>query len=532
MGMGPGMPARPPASAQTSDGMGRSNSKEPGPWRPSFKESWRIPERRYSAEHRHSLERRGNSTTRRTSTERRYSQSPSRPRAKSVGPREARTMGSIRLDCDAQQQAQPSEWWQQSLPSGDNVQVHLVADSNSLAQAAHRLNLQGPGSLTAIDFQGVNLRAAAGRLCLIQVAFRDGSGLQCILFDIMQLGAHIQALIPFLQNPDANKIVYDAQMHATVLAHKFGITLAGVIDVHCAFQVLNGYPTASLPDFLEWCGVAHAFAKAEASKMEKSPQLWAHRPLPGNMLTYAVQGICMLHAIVPGFWPKLYAFGPGTHEMVKSVSQQQVQMAAAAGWSCRQAGLWIGEHEVPPGGSPPGAAGPGREQAAPRPDPELDDWLARRFGGGEAAPSRGGTQREPSQEPATPLAALSGGAVRAEDSPRTASWRAAVAQQSQSKDRPRSSSPSLTNWLAKRSEVKADAPTQKPRKSPPPRDTDDKTRKPDKEAHKFEGPFDIGLQQFISLNEDRKAWAEILDEEGAHTGDSPNTAQAGRASPT
>lgn len=447
-------------------------------------------------------------------------------------------MGSLRLDCDATQRAQQSEWWQQTLPSGDTVQVHLVADSNALAQAAHRLNLQGSGSLTAIDFQGVNLRAAAGRLCLIQVAFRDGGGLQCILFDVMQLGAHIQALIPFLQNPHAEKIVYDAQMHATVLAHKFGITLGGVIDVHYAFQVLNGQPTNSLADFLEWCGVASTFAKNEIMRMERIPQMWAQRPIPSNMLSFAVQVICMLQSIVPLFWPKLYAFGPGTVETVKTVSQQQVRMAAAAGWSCRQAGLWIGEHEVAPGGTA-GAQGPGRE-AEKRMDPELDDWLARRFGGGGAAsPGRGGgAHREPSQEPATPMLTLPGVAVRAEDSPRTASWRAAMSTQTHGKDRPRSDSPSLESWLARRSEVKAsgDEPVRRRSVSPKPRGADDERRESDQEARHL-APFDIGLamQEFVSTNEDRKAWAEIIDDEqakehgheGAHGRDSAKAAQAG-----
>merc|ERR1719323_2153426 len=157
----------------------------------------------------------------------------------------------------------------------------------SLNQVTYRLNFLGPDTLAAINCVGVNLRAAAGRLCLLQVAVRDGTGLHCFLIDVMQLTDQFHNLRPFLTNPHTLKLIHDADLHATVLAHKFGVTLAGVIDTHCACEMLSGSGFKGICEFVEWCGMSMASAKQGAMILERSPEMWAHRPLDNIAQKYA-----------------------------------------------------------------------------------------------------------------------------------------------------------------------------------------------------------------------------------------------------
>lgn len=411
-------------------------------------------------------------------------------------------MGSAPLECDFAHQVQASQWWPHSLPNGQAAQVFLVADPSALSQAVSRLAFQGPRSLTAVDIQGVNLRAAAGRLCLLQVAFWDGGGLQCFLFDIMQLGEHVGALTPFLSNENAPKLVYNAQLAATVLAHKFGITLAGIIDVGTAFEMLrNGVLLTSLMDYFEWCNVAVPGQRQQFSDFDKQPELWAHRPLARLTLSYAVQGICTLHATYPLLSSRLCTnYGPGALEMLSQMSHQLVTVHATAGWSCRNAGLWIGEQGI------------AKED---QDDPQLDDWLAKRFGKkGEGGPrNRSASPEKNIRAHHAQKAELPVTAIRATDSPRTASWRAAVAElagpSAGQASRQRSSSPTLEGWLARRTQVKSGKEDPKSRRSasvPAPR-----ANNPTEEASHTPFDFALGLPPF-GRSVDRRAWAEVEQE--------------------
>merc|ERR1712048_104044 len=146
-----------------------------------------------------------------------------------------------------------------------------------------------------------------------------------------------------------------------------------------------------------------------------------------------------------------------------------------------------------------------------RTDPELNEWLAKRHGLATAPRAKSAARRASSQERFLPP-----DAVRAGDSPRTASWRAAVAQTSGralSKERQRSSSPSLEHWLAKRSEVKKGAERHTARRAssmPPARGSE-----ANKAAESFQVEDIAPIPWDPERNEDRKAWAEVQDEDQA-----------------
>lgn len=510
------------------DGSGdpaRPRSKEP--WRPSrpyplktssLSPSPKMAERRHSAERRFSAERRS-SAERRGSADRRHSLDRLRSmrtssvergfrslpqRSKSVGPTAFRRSGSIVVERDRERDHRPdrnqgvqlSEFWMHKLPNGNPVQVWIIADHGHLNQAAYRLNFLRPETVAAVDFQGVNLQSG-GKLSLCLVVFHDGVCLNCFVFDLLQLGEHFRALMPFLQNNTVSKLIFDVPTHAKLCAQQFGITLAGVFHAQSAYELLVGTSANSLIDLLEWCGTAPPQARAEATMMERAPGLWAHRPLAQETIINGVHSISFLHAAGHVLWTRLCKFGgQQSAHTVTQTSQQRVQAAAAAGLQLRNQGIQAGTNVD---------------------DPELDTWLARRFGKGS-----------PPEDMPRPE-----NIIRAGDSPRTASWRATVAQmhpnrsksRGPSQSRQRSESPSLDTWIQQRNQIKGTdegGPTEpkahRASSLPPKRSPDAVQTASDREFKPNSPMLDaanlhLSYEQLESLKGDGRTWADVLEEE-------------------
>lgn len=230
--------------------------------------------------------------------------------------------------------------------------------------------------------------------------------------------------------------------------------------------------------------------------------------------------------------------GPGAFKQVVQASSQIVEMASAAGWACRHQGLYTGDHERAETGGKSGSQQYGFTETGgfvkgPRPadDHDLDDWLARRHGkpnGATRVPSQGpggSSKRALSLENRLPPTAM-----RAGDSPRTASWRAAVAIQTPGAllggARDRSGSPDLDDWLESRAKAKgatlAGSEERAGRASSLdlPRSREEKrsrraaSQPPGHASDEFTG-LTFTLPKFCRPDEDRRAWAEILEEEQA-----------------
>ena len=237
----------------------------------------------------------------------------------------------------------PSGQWQQSLGDGKSASVYFISDESNLQQAAQRLNYLGQGAIIVMDFHGFKLRTAAGELCLLTIAFTDRD-LEVFIFDVLQLGEQIVSLTPFFTNPNASKITTDATTHATVLAHKFGVNLTGVIDAQWAYETLEKRSMVSPIEIFEWCGLGTVDFKKEARRIEESPEIWAQRPLPQPILSHAATSICLLHSAASVMWQRLAkAFGQTVFNMVANASKQKAETGAAAGWACRNWGLWTPE---------------------------------------------------------------------------------------------------------------------------------------------------------------------------------------------
>lgn len=85
--------------------------------------------------------------------------------------------------------------------------------------------------------------------------------------------------------------------------------------------------------------------KNEAKRLEGNPEIWGQRPLSQPVCSHATQGICLLYNAAAGvMWEHLgRAFGPAAFNKVKVASQNRAEMAAAAGWACRNIGLYTAE---------------------------------------------------------------------------------------------------------------------------------------------------------------------------------------------
>lgn len=425
-----------------------------------------------------------------------------------------RRAGSVgRFQASVQQGTQLSNMWPQTLANGEQVTVFLIADPSALETAVRRLGQVTSDTMFALDCQGVDLRAASGRCALLQLAFRDETGVQCFLFDYIQLGETVSQLTPFLTNK-YSKIVHDTQTYAGMFAHHYGIKLQGVIDAQWGYETITGHPLYCQNDLLEWCGVAPPGWTDECAKMEKNDMWWLDRPLAQPAVRFAVQGVCSLYHTSPVLWQKLSAnFGSTALQKIMSASSQRVEMAYSAGWACRQAGLWVGEH-----GFPHGTIG------QPEPDdPEMDTWLAQRFGErhrpAERAAKRAASVRAHSQEQHLPA-----DAVRECDSPRTASWRAAVASINpealgparQPLGRTRSRSPELDDWLSQRTKAKLGGEAVTPRRHrsvPPPKPSG--SPQPTTKGASDDTEVGRPMRPFILEERDDRAWAEILADEQA-----------------
>mmetsp|Transcript_41771 Transcript_41771/g.89691 ORF Transcript_41771/g.89691 Transcript_41771/m.89691 type:complete len:731 (-) Transcript_41771:209-2401(-) len=431
--------------------------------------------RNFAADRRHSAERR-RSTERRFSRERRFSQER---RAKSMGPSASYHNRQVEL----------SRFWQQRLPNGKNVQVWVVADQQALSQAAYRLNYLQPGTVTAFELHGVNL-ASGGTLCLASVAFDDISepARNVVIFDVLQLGEQFQILGEFLSN-NISKLVYDVDTHAKICAQQFGMNMNRVFHAQSAFSLLRGRNPETMVELLEWCGTSSPNLKQTSVMMDRVPELWTHRPLSRDTLNFAVEYLCsMLDSGHSLFNRLVEQFGASAEQKITSASEQRVNEAAQRGWELRNAGFTGEPH-----------------------DPELNNWLARRFGQTQANLRSGDDTFHD--------------AVRVGDSPRTASWRATVAQmggassRGMSRPRQRSSSPSLATWIARRNNLKPDSSKIHRASSLPPNPSgfiSDGNPPPTSSNVKNSPQMRASVEPMPWDTQEHKNWADAADEEQAN----------------
>jgi len=162
----------------------------------------------------------------------------------------------------------------------------------------------------AVDLEGVNL-GRHGTITIITVATRD----VVFLFDLLKLGAGAfeRGLKSLLEDPAAEKLMFDCRHDADALWHLYGVFLDGVLDlqlmdillrrnmlhstsfpvhsrklhmIHKGVERLNGYGSCAAYHVAELKREMAAFKDVGKNLLLRQQDLWNRRPLTEEMISY------------------------------------------------------------------------------------------------------------------------------------------------------------------------------------------------------------------------------------------------------
>lgn len=147
-----------------------------------------------------------------------------------------------------------------------------IQDDDALATAVASIG-RGP---VALDLEADSFHHYYEKVCLVQISFRSTD----LLVDPLA-GTAIGLLEPVLTDRSIRKILHGADYDLRILDRDFGLTIAGLFDTMIAAR-LTGEESFGLASLLErHLGIRldKAYQKAD----------WSKRPLPEEMLAYAVE---------------------------------------------------------------------------------------------------------------------------------------------------------------------------------------------------------------------------------------------------
>lgn len=155
--------------------------------------------------------------------------------------------------------------------------IDTVKELQCLASALEHV------SVVAVDLEAHSHRSFAGIVCLMQLSYQDTHGeIQNVLIDTLQLWSSInEHLANVFANPNICKIMHGADYDVQWLQRDFGIYIVNLFDTGRAARAL-GFASA---------GYAHLLQRYVNITADKSHQLadWRQRPLPDDMMQYAIQ---------------------------------------------------------------------------------------------------------------------------------------------------------------------------------------------------------------------------------------------------
>nr|CEL67654.1 TPA: Exonuclease 3'-5' domain-like-containing protein 1, related [Neospora caninum Liverpool] len=152
--------------------------------------------------------------------------------------------------------------------------------------------------LVALDCEGVAL-GRFGRMCTVQIA----TSTHTLLLDAFKTGVvgGNKKLKEILESPHIVKVCHDCREDASALLHQHTIRLRNVFDTQVAHQIWSEQKgetrfQASLSElFRSFLNLRDGgVAKQAKSAMEADPSVWCQRPLPTDLLRYAVFGVSHL----------------------------------------------------------------------------------------------------------------------------------------------------------------------------------------------------------------------------------------------
>ncbi len=204
----------------------------------------------------------------------------------------------------------------------------MVEDEQAASALAGRL---AGASRLAVDLEANSFHAYRARICLVQLAWESGGGVEVALGDVLAVPALMDVLRPLLENPALETVLHGADNDVRMLYREFDIALAGLFDTQIAARVL-GFPRTGL------AVLAEELAGVTLSKAGQKLD-WGRRPLPESALRYAATDVRVLLPIRDALAPRLVEAARGTWareecellEASRSVEQAEVDLAQLAG---------------------------------------------------------------------------------------------------------------------------------------------------------------------------------------------------------
>jgi ribonuclease D len=159
--------------------------------------------------------------------------------------------------------------------------MHYVSKAAELGRVAGELR-QAP--LIAVDTEAAGYHRYHDRICLVQLSDRS----RHYLIDTLALQS-LDAVGPLLEDPAIETVFHDADYDLRLLARDFGVRVRNLFDTKLAAQLL-GEPAFGLGALVE---------KYLGIQLDKKHQRadWAQRPLPPDLLAYAVEDTRHLPAL-------------------------------------------------------------------------------------------------------------------------------------------------------------------------------------------------------------------------------------------
>jgi ribonuclease D len=175
-----------------------------------------------------------------------------------------------------------------------------IADPAALHALVERL---GRVPRLALDTEADGFTAYRPRLCLVQLAWEEPSGIAAAIVDPLALEGQLGPLRAPLEDPALETIVHGADYDLRLLKRDARIALRGLWDTQRAAQLLGEPQT----------GLAALAASLAGAALDKRAQRtdWSRRPLPATALEYAREDVRVLFAMRDALGARLERLGRG-----------------------------------------------------------------------------------------------------------------------------------------------------------------------------------------------------------------------------
>jgi exosome complex exonuclease RRP6 len=206
------------------------------------------------------------------------------------------------------------------IPVNSNIEYRFIDTLQGLQDLSALFeNSENRITAIAVDLEAHSYRSFAGIVCLIQMSFRIANSdvIHNYIIDTLKLHDHVNiCLASILANPTVVKVLHGADMDIQWLQRDFGLYVVNLFDTGRAARVLKEHKQ------LHSIGYASLVSHyCNGYTIDKKYQLadWRQRPLPEEMLQYAIQDTYYLIDIYEHMKHDLYVYGRETTDAIVDV---------------------------------------------------------------------------------------------------------------------------------------------------------------------------------------------------------------------